>query len=326
MHGVSMTYAKFFPSDWRSGCLVLNLEEEGLYIRCCAFMYDTGSAIPGDDFAAARLLSVQVQKYQKVMRALIDKGKMIRAQGYIINERVQEEWTRYLVQREAREEAARKREATLKKKAEEIEKAILEKRAREATPPQVPPHQPPPGPLGGATGGTPLGLDELVNEINEEEAQDNHKSPCNPESRSHISKKRSSKEDHVADATPTPQDALEAFEAYNVTAAKCGLPLARTMTPQRRKGLIARMRDHGGTEVWRTALDNVERSAFLRGNNPRNWKADLDFMLQPKSFTRLVEGGYGNGAHASDDPEETHQQKLRRLMAQAATEENRRGE
>jgi uncharacterized protein YdaU (DUF1376 family) len=69
-----VTFARFFPSDWRTGCYNLNLEEEGLYIRCCAFMYDTGQPIPGNDALAARLMHVQVQKYTKVMNALIDKG------------------------------------------------------------------------------------------------------------------------------------------------------------------------------------------------------------------------------------------------------------
>lgn len=46
------------------------------------------------------------------------------------------------------------------------------------------------------------------------------------------------------------------------------------------------------------ALANIERSSYLTGKNDRGWRADLDFMLQAKSFDRLHDGGYGNGRHA----------------------------
>jgi hypothetical protein len=100
------------------------------------------------------------------------------------------------------------------------------------------------------------------------------------------------------DDKPSPKDALEAFELYNAMAERVGLPQARTLTPQRRKNLIARMREHGGLEAWKTALGNVEKSAFLQGRNDRGWRADFDFLLQAARFTKVVEGTYGNGAHA----------------------------
>jgi hypothetical protein len=39
-------------------------------------------------------------------------------------------------------------------------------------------------------------------------------------------------------------------------------------------------------------MDALERSAFCRGENDRGWRADFDFLLQPKSFTKLLEGAY----------------------------------
>ena len=111
-----ITYARFFPSDWRSGCFTLNLEEEGLYIRSCAWMYDTGQSLPGNDAVAAKLLNVQVQKYSKVMASLIAKGKMIRAQGAIFNKRVFDEIDKYRLQQEARSAAAKRREEERKAK------------------------------------------------------------------------------------------------------------------------------------------------------------------------------------------------------------------
>jgi hypothetical protein len=120
---------------------------------------------------------------------------------------------------------------------------------------------------------------------------------------------------------------LEAFNLYNEMALRVGIPQARSLTPQRRKSIAARMREHGGLEAWKLALANIERSAFLQGRNDRGWTADLDFMLQAKSFTRLVEGTYGNGAHAKATPtqqsKDTHASKRERIAQWAREEEER---
>jgi hypothetical protein len=100
-------------------------------------------------------------------------------------------------------------------------------------------------------------------------------------------------------------DALEAFNAYNDLAQRVGLPIARSLTPQRRQKLMARLREHGGLESWRIAMANIERSAFLQGRNNRGWTADLDFVLSASKYAKLVDGVYGNGAHAEAKPKET---------------------
>jgi len=96
---------------------------------------------------------------------------------------------------------------------------------------------------------------------------------------------------------PTPLDALKAFEAYNATALRCGLPQAPKFTPDRQRKIIARLRDYG-LEGWHKALANIERSSFLTGKNDNGWRASLEFMLQASSFAKLHDGAYGNGRHA----------------------------
>lgn len=94
---------------------------------------------------------------------------------------------------------------------------------------------------------------------------------------------------------PTKVQALEAFNAYNDTALRCGLPQASKFTPQRERAITARLKTHG-LDGWTTALANIEKSAFLRGKTDHQFRADLDFVCQAKSFDRLHDGGYGNGA------------------------------
>lgn len=92
--------------------------------------------------------------------------------------------------------------------------------------------------------------------------------------------------------------AREAFAIYNATAKKCGLPIARVFDKGRAKDLALRVKDAGGLEGFRQAMANIERSAFLRGQTDKPFKADLNFVCQRSSFIRLLEGGYGNGAHS----------------------------
>ena len=126
---------------------------------------------------------------------------------------------------------------------------------------------------------------------------------------------------------PTAAEVQEAFSLYNEMAARCGLAQASVLHDERKDRIGDRMREHGGMAAWKQALANIERSAHLRGKNRDNWTADLDFLIRPARFTKVWEGGWGNGAHPpSEGPEETPQQRTRRQMAEAAALEKRNGQ
>lgn len=93
----------------------------------------------------------------------------------------------------------------------------------------------------------------------------------------------------------------EAIEVYSEQALKAGLPVPRKITPDRRRQIDARLREHGG-EAWGEACRRMAASAFCRGENDRGWRADLDFLLQPKSFNRLIEGKYDDRPTARAGP------------------------
>jgi hypothetical protein len=90
-------------------------------------------------------------------------------------------------------------------------------------------------------------------------------------------------------------EAFEAFRLYNLTAQRIGLPTARSLTPQRKRSLDARLREHG-LDGWMTAMANLAASKHCRGENDRGWRADFEFCLQAKSLARLIEGAYGMAA------------------------------
>ncbi|MGX5708248.1 DUF1376 domain-containing protein [Brucella lupini] len=96
-----------------------------------------------------------------------------------------------------------------------------------------------------------------------------------------------------------------ALEAYSALAARCGLPAVRVLNDARKRKLASLLKTHG-LPVWLEALAKVEASDFCLGHKG-DFRADLDFLLQQQSFTRLLEGRYDNRASAkpADPPSKT---------------------
>lgn len=82
-------------------------------------------------------------------------------------------------------------------------------------------------------------------------------------------------------------------EAWNETADLCGLRRIVKMTEARRRAFNARKREYPEIDCWRSAFATLRKAKWMHGANDRGWRADPDFFLQPKAFTRLVEGTYG---------------------------------
>jgi len=103
--------------------------------------------------------------------------------------------------------------------------------------------------------------------------------------------KKSSNEDSSAEPTAKPLTKHEVIDAWQTRMVPQGFPSIRKMTAQRERQLKARLRD-STLDEWLQAMAALERSSFCRGENDRGWRADFDFLLQPKSFTKLLEGAY----------------------------------
>lgn len=94
-------------------------------------------------------------------------------------------------------------------------------------------------------------------------------------------------------------DVSQAFADYNEAAQRTGWTKAQRITPARRKTMGVRLREFGGVDGWRGILKRAEASDFLAGRSPRSnghagWTPDVDFFLQPKSLTGIIEGKYDN--------------------------------
>lgn len=79
-------------------------------------------------------------------------------------------------------------------------------------------------------------------------------------------------------------------EAWNDLANRYGFSKAK-LTPERQRKLKTRIR-HCTADDFTEAISAFDRSSFLRGENDRGWKPNLDWLLEPKNFTKVQEGAY----------------------------------
>lgn len=96
-------------------------------------------------------------------------------------------------------------------------------------------------------------------------------------------------------APKPPDDILKAVAAYNAVAETVGWPSVQRLTPPRCKVLRGRLRDAGGIEGWRYAIEKAWQSDFLCGRTPKAWMGcNFDWLCKSANFTKLMEGNYDN--------------------------------
>ena len=105
------------------------------------------------------------------------------------------------------------------------------------------------------------------------------------------SKESDSKESDSKEADVKSIYVDSAVEIYNSFARQNGLSIVQRLTPPRKAKLRARLKDCGGIEGWKAAIEKVGESDFLLGR-VNDWKAGFDFLLRESSFTKLMEDGY----------------------------------
>lgn len=268
-------YVRFYPSDWRSGCIGLTLEQEGLYIRMCAYIYETNRRLPDDASTAAKFMGVHTNAYTKVHKQLAAAGKIFK---------VGSEWSIARVEKEL----AAANGAIDKGHTESRHNRPIDQDAGRSTGQDTLGDTPPDTPHD--TTHESMGVcSELGNGISTPLIE--------PITKNQDKKKRTP----LPPKGGSPSECLTAFESWNALALRCGLPQASQLTPDRQRKIGARLKAYG-LDGWATALANIEKSAFLTGQNDRGWRANLEFVLQPASFAKLHDGAYGNGRHADAKP------------------------
>ena len=76
-------------------------------------------------------------------------------------------------------------------------------------------------------------------------------------------------------------------------------PPARSdeLTDSRHKHATVRLREKPQLEHWRGVVQRINASDFCRGQNERGWVATFDWLLQPDTAVKVLEGKYDNRTH-----------------------------
>jgi hypothetical protein len=104
----------------------------------------------------------------------------------------------------------------------------------------------------------------------------------------------------VSGSDPREEERQQVVEAWNLMARDTGLSPIRGLTKDRIARLNQRLAEHGIGGVIE-AVGRIGRSRFCHGGGERGWHADFDFLLQPQSLTRTLEGRYDDRAGAPVD-------------------------
>jgi hypothetical protein len=107
-------------------------------------------------------------------------------------------------------------------------------------------------------------------------------------------------------AKPAPELPLLA-EIWNQCRGE--MPAVRGCAKKRLREAQERWRENSSPEYWTEIITRMAKSDFLTGRKPSeknpNWRADFDFLLQPETQNKVLEGKYDNrqGYAARKDPE-----------------------
>lgn len=97
-------------------------------------------------------------------------------------------------------------------------------------------------------------------------------------------------------------DAHPLLKIWNLNRGK--LPGAKGMSSKRRAAANARWKEKPSTEYWTEVVQRMARSSFCQGGGQHGWKASFDFLLQPETHNKTLEGKY-------DDPGASPEQTAR---------------
>ncbi len=107
--------------------------------------------------------------------------------------------------------------------------------------------------------------------------------------------------------TPLDDFPTQVVEAWNTDTAGTPLPKARALTPDRRKHLAARVKEHGGDAVF-VAIRNMAASEFHSGKSGKWTEGNLGWLLKsPENFTKMLERSAPPAAKQSVPVEQTIQ-------------------
>ena len=79
------------------------------------------------------------------------------------------------------------------------------------------------------------------------------------------------------------------MDLYNSVCT--ALPSITTMSEDRKEAIRARLSTYSVEDLQR-AFEKAQASEFLRGRNPRNWRATFDWLIKDANLAKVLDGNY----------------------------------
>lgn len=316
---IKMSWIKLDIADFKRGIADLDYETRGFYITILVEMYDSKGKLPNDFVLLGKRLGTTARVIRRVMDVLLMQGKVYVSGDFIRNRRCDEEREKIIAEYCRRHAAAVKREAEKRASTQKV----LAKFGGSF--PEVSPELSPNSgelqqslaetfensPTKSTNGAPELCQSREQNCAHNLEPRSKKKkedTPIAPLQGDGCADPPGDDDARATRAATNREAAQIAFGEWQDLARRCGLTCPRDSSLQTfGRKMAARMFEHAAPPkalddmlaVWRIALANVERSKFLRGMSEQKFRADLSFLCRKERFAKLIDGGYGNGAHAA---------------------------
>lgn len=106
-------------------------------------------------------------------------------------------------------------------------------------------------------------------------------------------KEKEKKESSVdSKSTPSPPIDFKKLISY-FNQNRGALPEVKVLSETRRKAVRSIIKQHSKEDLIKV-IEKVKGSAFLQGDNDRQWLADFDWITKSKNFVKILEGNYDN--------------------------------
>lgn len=106
------------------------------------------------------------------------------------------------------------------------------------------------------------------------------------------------------------------MEVWNATTSE-PIPACRALSDKRRKLALSRLRELPYLEKWREVIAKIQASDFCRGQRAGagTWVASFDWLLQPDTALKVLEGKYDNREGVAPQGKDTAGVRLAKVGA-----------
>ena len=83
----------------------------------------------------------------------------------------------------------------------------------------------------------------------------------------------------------------ELLDYINNSFAHTAIPQVRSLSDSRKRAIKARI-TQSGLSAFYEVIDKAAKSKFLNGGNGRNWVANIDWIIKPSNFAKILDGNF----------------------------------